>query len=292
MEQIHGWLIYRKVDAHKNMPFIDWFIKECEKQSIALQLIYRENLHIGVVQNSLTCLVENRQTPLPDFVVIRTVEPILNQQFEHLEVPTFNSATVSSVCNNKAKTHQFFALHNIPMVDSLFMEKEQLEHGSLPFSYPFIVKTVNGRGGKQVHWINSKEDIPYITSSLNNDSILVQRPAEINGKDLRVFVVGNRIIGAILRENDTNFKANYTLGGKASWYELNEMEITLIKKIIALFDFGMVGIDFLFDEKGQLLLNEIEDVVGSRTLSLNSSINILEYYVLYIKEALLKKQAD
>ena len=29
----------------------------------------------------------------------------------------------------------------------------------------------------------------------------------------------------------------------------------------------MVGIDFIFDEQGQFLFNEIEDVVGSRTLS-------------------------
>ena len=57
----------------------------------------------------------------------------------------------------------------------------------------------------------------------------------------------------------------------------------LIQKIIDAFDFGMVGIDFIFDEEGQFLFNEIEDVVGSRTLSAVSEINIVREYLEFIK---------
>lgn len=44
------------------------------------------------------------------------------------------------------------------------------------------------------------------------------------GKDLRVFVVGKEIIGAVLRESTTDFRANFTLGGDARLYSLNDSE--------------------------------------------------------------------
>jgi gamma-F420-2:alpha-L-glutamate ligase len=50
------------------------------------------------------------------------------------------------------------------------------------------------------------------------------------------------------------------------------------------FDFGLVGIDFIFAEDGSLMLNEIEDVVGSRTLSALSDMNIVREYLTFIKE--------
>lgn len=57
----------------------------------------------------------------------------------------------------------------------------------------------------------------------------------------------------------------------------------MIQKIIDHFDFGLVGIDFLIGHDGELIFNEIEDVVGSRTLSEISDINLLEKYVTFIK---------
>ena len=39
---------------------------------------------------------------------------------------------------------------------------------------------------------------------------------------------------------------------------LSDEETALIEKIIDAFDFGMVGIDFIFDKAGRFLFNEIE----------------------------------
>src|SRR5690625_6839454 len=87
------------------------------------------------------------------------------------------------------------------------------------------------------------------------------------GKDLRVFVIGKQIIAAVLRVNNNDFRANFKLGGSAFLYHLTIDEVEMINKIINHFDFGLVGIDFLIDKEGNLLFNEIEDVVGSRILS-------------------------
>ena len=45
--------------------------------------------------------------------------------------------------------------------------------------------------------------------------------------------------------------------------------IDYVNQVVQVFDFGMVGIDFILDENNHWLLNEIEDVVGARMLSVN-----------------------
>ncbi|SDM98002.1 ATP-grasp domain-containing protein [Sediminibacillus halophilus] len=278
--QATGWLIYKQEDAAINKAYIDWFIQECEKQDIKLLLVYREELTVGIFEGKLIVkTAENMK--FPDFCVVRTIEPLLNKQLEMLGIPVFNSSEVSYLCNNKAVTHQRLTALGIPMVDTIFLQKNLLsEH--LPVPVPFVVKEATGKGGQQVYKINDLDDWLSVRQKIESSDIIIQGCAVLPGKDLRVFVVGKEIVGAVLRSNEHDFRANYKLGGTAEWYELSAEEIRLIRKIVNHFPFSLVGIDFLFSNSGTLLFNEIEDVVGSRTLSRVSEINLLEKYVKLI----------
>ena len=56
-----------------------------------------------------------------------------------------------------------------------------------------------------------------------------------------------------------------------------------MNKIIDLFEFGLVGIDFIIGDESELIFNEIEDVVGSRMLyQCAPEINIVERYLRFI----------
>jgi gamma-F420-2:alpha-L-glutamate ligase len=283
----NGWVIYRKQDAIRNHAFIDWFIEECEKKNMILHLVLREDLQIGVASGKLILSVKKESVSLPDFAIVRTIEPLLNKQLEDLGITVFNSSRVSQICNDKAKTHQYLARANIPMVDTMFVPANLLT--DVPFDYPVVIKSVNGRSGKDVFMVENDARRDDVMSQLAGKDLIIQKVADQPGKDLRVFVVENEIIGAVLRESKTQFKANYSLGGNVTFYHLNEKEKTLVQKIISKFEFGMVGIDFLFNQNGDLLLNEIEDIVGSRSLSVTSDINILEKYTTYIRSTLQNK---
>ncbi|PLS16877.1 hypothetical protein CVD28_14575 [Bacillus sp. M6-12] len=278
-----GWLIYNSFDAEKNKAYIQWMLDEAKRANIKLEFLLRDRLTIGLINHSLTVLYEGKQIPSPEFAIIRAIDPLFTRQLEMLGIRTYNSSIVSEICNNKAKTHQFLSPLGIPMADTVFYHGEMLDGMAAPFSYPFIVKEVHGRGGKSVYMINSEADIEKIKHL--RGSWIIQKPAVL-GKDIRVFVIGKKILAAVLRESDTDFKSNFTLGGRASLYTLSKEETDLAEKIIHAFDFGMVGIDFVFHEDGSLLLNEIEDVVGSRTLSALTDLNIVREYLSYIKETI------
>ena len=64
----------------------------------------------------------------------------------------------------------------------------------------------------------------------------------------------------------------------------------MVQKIVDMFSFGLVGIDFLIDEKGAFVFNEIEDVVGARMLYQLTDINLVERYFKYILKQIEKEE--
>src|SRR5690625_3575694 len=201
---------------------------------------------------------------------------------EICHIETFNSSTISTICNHKMLTHLELNKLNIPMVPTFFTSKNTLSKNP-PLAYPLIIKEASGRSGKQVHLIKNDEDWRRAIPLLQTKDIIIQSADVMLGKDLRVFVIGKEIIAAVLRVNKNDFRANFKLGGSAFLYHLTIDEVEMINKIINHFDFGLVGIDFLIDKEGNLLFNEIEDVVGSRILSETTNINLLSEYISYIK---------
>ncbi|MGM8213004.1 ATP-grasp domain-containing protein [Virgibacillus sp. W0430] len=281
----NGWIIYTKKDAAENKAYIDWFIKEAALQNVSLTLIVREYLNLGIINNQRIVQYRNTSVQLPDFAVIRTIEPVIQMNLIGLGVKVFNKLNVAMLTNHKAWTYQEVSSLNIPMVDTIFCTKN-IEQCYPPFPFPFVVKEATGRSGKQVFYISNEQEWENCRNSLQSTDYIVQTCNVKLGCDVRVFVIGKEIIGAVLRKNEHDFRANYKLGGTATWYPLNYKERILIQKIIDHFDFDLVGIDFLIGNNGQLLFNEIEDVVGSRILSAVSDINLLKTYVTHIKNQL------
>ncbi|HLS61579.1 MAG TPA: hypothetical protein VK044_10640 [Virgibacillus sp.] len=284
---MNGWLIYNKKDALENESYIKWMIDESKKQQLSVTLVLREDISTGIFANQQEIRLHNQPVRLPLFAIVRTIDPLLSHHLENAGVKTFNTAYISKMCNHKSITHYELNHLGIPMVDSLFVKKASLPNRP-PFIFPFVVKEATGRSGKQVHLIDSHKEWDHFISLSSMDDLVIQSADVKIGKDVRVFIVGKEIVGAVLRENKNDFRANFKLGGTAQWYDLDDHEWDMIHKIIHHFDFDFVGIDFLISLDGHLLFNEIEDVVGSRILSAVSSINILQKYSTHIRKVLLR----
>lgn len=142
-------------------------------------------------------------------------------------------------------------------------------------------KNINSKY-KSTYSNEAMQKIDEIRKALHGSDLVVQPRIGSKNQDMRVYVIGKEIIAAVLRTAKEGFKSNFSLGGEVRLYELNEEEKTLVNLIINKFDFGLVGIDFIIGDDGELIFNEIEDVVGSRMLYKCSDINIVERYLKYI----------
>lgn len=288
-----GWLIYRTKDAEKNRGYIELYFEEGKKLAINIRLILVDKLIFGVKNNHLfleydcdSLTKDDSSIIKPDFVINRSRYPLLTKHLEDMGIKVFNNFKVADICNDKAKTYQYISRLGIPSIDTKFIKAEYQKAALNNINSPTIIKGVSGHGGNQVYLLDpakDKEDKKNkILSALKNTDVVIQPIVGNKGQDLRVYIIGKTIIAAILRTATSGFKANYSLGGQVRSYVLSPKEVDIITKITNEFDFGLVGIDFLLDDHGGLVFNEIEDVVGARMLYQCTDINLVNLYFKYI----------
>lgn len=255
------WLIYTACEAKRNAEYINFYFKECKRRNVALKLVIKEE---GIDFSDL-----------PDAAVVRVPESGLSERLEKAGVKVYNNSFLSRIANDKRETYKFLSRFGAPLPETYIAE----EDFTPPF-YPIVLKPAFGKGGRDVCMIKSPAEFDGYKKRVR-EPFIAQRPVSDLGRDLRIYVVGNRIIASMLRVSKSDFRSNFCLGGSAEVYNLTEEERREAEKIISLFDVGCAGFDFMFD-KGRLVFNEIEDVVGSRMLYINTDIDIVKEYIDFI----------
>ena len=258
-----GYMIYEKNDAQKNKMYV-----EMHKEAFA---------DFGV------------ELGKPDFVINRSRDYIISKEYEKIGIRVFNSSEVTRIANNKGLTYKFLK-GKVPFMPTEY-EKLMLISGvnvnNNLISYPYVLKSCSGHGGSQVFMINSNDDEEIAIKKIENDKFVKQQCCTDLGKDVRVYIIGNKVVAAVLRTSEKSFKSNYSLGGNVSLYDLNETERKYVDTITQMLPMDFAAIDFIFNN-GQAAFNEIEDAAGARMLYSISDIDIVKMQVEYMMKELKK----
>lgn len=255
------WLVYDAFEAERNRRYIDFYFEKCRAKNIDLELVITDE---GVDFLNL-----------PDVAIVRTMNPTLSEKLEECGVAVYNSSFVSRIANDKWNTYCYLKDKGIRLPETFLLDDK-----FTPPYYPIVLKPADGKGGRNVEMIKNKSEFERYKKE-NGGKIIAQKPVSNLGRDLRCYVVGNKIIKAMLRVSDKDFRSNFCLGGEAREYELSDWEREEIQKVINQFDIGYAGLDFMFDG-GKIIFNEMEDVVGARMLYTYTDIDIVEIYINYI----------
>ncbi|WP_147803494.1 ATP-grasp domain-containing protein [Alkalicoccus halolimnae] len=269
---ITGWVIYKEEDKKRNETFISWMQEAASRRGMILEVVTYESL--AVTLSGREAMFPGR--PKPDFLVVRTCTPWLNEAAEMRGIRVFNCSKVSRIANDKRLSHAYMNCLGIPMLPSTAAHRKSLHYMSP--SYPFILKDPFGRGGTGVEWIARPQQL----NRTLKDELLMQPVGGQRGRDVRVYVVGGKIAGSILRESQTDFKANISGGANAVFYELSDADKAVVHTITASLKLDFAGLDFLLDEEDGLLFNEMEDAVGCRSLYMNSSVDIADVFMEHV----------
>ncbi len=274
-----GWLIYDAFEAERNRAYIDCYFSSAARRDVRLLLYLTEDMRWDD-----RLQINGRDAELPDFVICRRPIPELTEKLESLGVPVFNNSRVSRICNNKYLTSRAVKSLGVPVA-------EEYWHGTgLPPAAPHIpcvAKPVDGHGGQCVFLCRDAAEYAGAAETLAEHECVLQRPVSDLGRDLRVYVLGREPVAAMLRISDADFRSNFCLGGRAERHELTAEEREYVRRIAEEFDFGLVGIDFIYDA-GRPVFNEIEDVVGARMLYSLTDIDIADRYLGFILEKLTR----
>ena len=311
-----GWIVYEEADAIKNQEYIRMFTEAAAESGVILSLFYvyktnsngftlvsPEHINIHSVADSFTSEQSLDKSSQPAFVINRSRNTELAIWLEQQGVRIYNPAIVTDICNDKKKTYEFIREHGIS-----FMETAYDINLVKNWQYPFVIKPACGHGGNLVKLVYSQEELQSSIHEINtvyqeHPGYVLQHCASDIGKDLRVYLLGSKIIASIMRSAygddipnlNTNIdssnaltnitppdiRSNYSLGHNAALHTLTSEENALVQRIIPLLPFDCIGIDFVYD-KGHPVFNEIEDAVGARMLYSNSDIDLVKLYMNYI----------
>jgi RimK family alpha-L-glutamate ligase len=273
---LKGWLIYDAVGKQRNGWFIEQLCRAATKRGVDLSFVLASRLKFGVKDGKKALFLDGTLTPFPDFVICRTIFPLLSEFLEASGVKVFNSAQVSRICNDKRATHLYFADCGVQMADTFFLNGLTADASDL--SYPAILKSVDGHGGKEVFWLSDPKDLAFHLQKMKGRDFLVQKPVT-PGRDVRVYMLDGEILFSALRTCETDFRSNYSLGGRIAPYKPCEEMKRVAGIVYEQLKPFYVGIDFTFDSDGRPLLNEVEDVVGSRMLYQLTDLQLHELYI-------------
>ena len=274
-----GLLIYERFESVRNRRFIEYWLDAAKAKGIDLKLVLIEEMAFGLENNKLFLSVGGERVTA-DFAVVRAKKPLLSHHLENMGIAVFNPASVSEILNDKRRTHAL--LHeDFPMMDTAFIEGDSPS----PFPYPVVVKASAGCGGREVRLCADEESYAAALKDFAYSAV-VQPLCDTPGRDVRVYMLGKTILQGMLRYSDTeDFRANFGLHHCAKPIDIPEDIRRMALSVAQRFDFGLVGVDFIFDH-GRPLFNEAEDVVGTRMLYQYTQIDPVPLYLDFILKKL------
>ncbi|PRO64907.1 ATP-grasp domain-containing protein [Alkalicoccus urumqiensis] len=274
-----GCLLYRREDVTRNEAFIELLLTHGTEAGLDISVETYESFAMHMPEQPFLLSDGSR----PEFLINRSCSPWVNEAAEYAGIRVFNESRAARTANDKRLSHALAAEAGMPMLPSTALHREALNY--MTPSYPFVVKDPMGRGGTGVEWISRPQQLsaPHLP-----EEMLMQPVGGQRGKDLRVYIVGGNIAGAVLRESTSDFKANVSFGANARMYDLSEEEKAWITRLTDRLYLDFAGIDFLIAENGTLLFNEMEDAVGCRSLYQNSSIDIAELFIRHVAETVFR----
>ncbi len=254
------WILYDKADLESNRFFADRLVDSGRDLGLDCSIVTTDSIDYD---------------DAPEVVVSRIRDSDILSQLEDYGSTVYNRSSVCRICNDKSYTYSFVKSLGIPILPFSFPDQD------LPPGPPWVVKSCTGHGGTEVFKADSKEEANRFISELEGRKPIVQSFASDPGKDMRVYVLGGRIIATVLRSSDKDFRANFKLGGKAEVVETPDDVKTMVKRIVPELMADFIGIDFVFGD-GKVYLNEIEDVVGTRMLYALTDLDPARIYMEYV----------
>ncbi|XP_073645163.1 beta-citrylglutamate synthase B isoform X1 [Tursiops truncatus] len=216
-------------------------------------------------------------TAYPQVVVVRVPTPWVQSDSDitvlrHLEkmgCRLMNRPQAILNCVNKFWTFQELAGHGVPLPDTfsygghenfakMIDEAEVLE-------FPMVVKNTRGHRGKAVFLARDKHHLADLSHLIRHEApyLFQKYVKESHGRDVRVIVVGGRVVGTMLRcSTDGRMQSNCSLGGVGMMCSLSEQGKQLAIQVSNILGMDVCGIDLLTKDDGSFCVCEANANVG------------------------------
>lgn len=265
------------------------------------EVVLHPNIDIIVSREGRRSIrVRNRLVDIPDVMIPRTGSGTgyfgfaILRHLERLGVHTVNPSYAIEATKDKLYAHQIFAQNHIPTPKTMLVKHPvNATLVDREIGWPAIVKIMAGSYGKGVYQVTSKsrftDFIEFAHGIKTDEAIIVQEYIDTHpGEDLRVMVVGNRVLGAMKRSaKDGSFKANITRGGVGENYPLTPEIEDIALRVARSLDLEIAGVDLLFGHDG-FLVCEANSAPGFEGFERATGIDVAAEIINYARSKCAK----
>lgn len=201
---------------------------------------------------------------------------------EEYNVKLINSRESLEIASDKFLTSVFLENYNIPTPKTIICEEP---HKALEafdeLGGDCVLKPLYGSKGIGITRLNDKafaENVIYSLSQLNQIFYL-QEFVEHYNRDIRILVLGDRVIAGMYRISDS-WKTNIYAGAKAEPIEISDKMKKLAVKAAKITKTEIAGVDIIESENGLTVL-EVNSIPGFTALQKVTDINIASEIISY-----------
>lgn len=289
----YGWLIYNaSLTSQKFTEINNWYKESAIKKGITLDLIKNSEI-FSVIENNSTIIKMDSHKDKPDFILFMDKDIRLAKHLEKLGYKLFNGAKTIESCDDKILTYQILSDNNIKIPKSLISpmmfpgtketDNKFVDYIEREFQYPLVIKEAFGSFGEQVYLVENREEllkkrkdllyVPHLYQEFINSS---------RGKDVRLHVVGDKVVATMLRTSDIDFRANVTSGGKMHEFEPPKAFTELAIKASKLIGADFSGVDILFGEENEPIICEINSNAHIKNIYDCTGVDVADHILDYI----------
>lgn len=247
----------------------------------------RHNLNMKLTTNADYFALLDKCSVLPDpgaqdFILFWNKDVALGANLESLGYRLFNPSEAIKLCDNKAFTTAALAgivkmpkTFKVPMTFNTigYTNDDFIDFLGDELNYPFVIKECWGSYGGQVYLASTKAEASAIFKKIDGtECIACEYIKESKGRDLRAYVVGDRVVAAMERRNDNDFRANITNGGTSHPYKITKEQEDMAIKAAKALNLDFAGVDLLFLENDEPILCEVNS--NAQFIGLHSATGI------------------
>ena len=211
------------------------------------------------------------------------------RQFEMMNVYCLNKSLPITSSRDKLNTLQLLSHENLPMPTTSFSHSvyETKHLIKMVGGAPLVIKLLEGTKGVGVvlaETSKAAESVINAFKSLKADILVQEFIKESKGRDIRCFVVGNKVVAAMERQaEEGEFRANMHLGGKAKAIEITDEEKLIAIKAVKTLGLDIAGVDMVRSNSGPKIL-EINSSPGLEGIEAATGVDIAGKIIRFLEK--------
>ncbi len=209
------------------------------------------------------------------------------RQCQEMDIFCANTSAGITNSRDKLRSLQILSRHHVGIPRTTFVrdKKDVLPAIERVGGAPVVIKLIEGTQGIGVllaDTIKSAEAIIELLQSQKQNVLIQKFVAESKGKDIRAFVVGDRVVAAMRRvAQGQEFRSNVHRGGVAEAVELSDDYLETAVRAAQILGLRVAGVDMLEGKNGPQIM-EVNSSPGLEGIETCTGLDVAGTVIDYI----------